>query len=340
MRHPFQDAIKIPWVLGSIAIYESTQPKNIQEFTKVSADVFSHMIDKDTRTIDVAGLLITLHCLWKFWAHGTQSFELTESLALALALTDPGDIEWALPYDAFWIGFGGAEFEKLTEDFVKDEDIVNIDEIDDLTYEDRGAGGWRGLDNALDKSVHVYGASGDVNGYTSKGCYVSRVTTEDGSFEVNVHAIDPAHGITSGIQLMVGESPNSPLGRLLKNLCLYLSTPEAETEAISKRAPKNQEMLAKAVKTINLSPARLESLAPWLAKKTKPSVTRVGGNNELGEATGSRANSLRGAHWVRGHWRKQWYGSEDARCQRPKWIRPHKRGGVPDEGIRTYEVQP
>jgi len=335
MTHPFQLAIKEPWVLASLATYETMEPSNMKEFTQVSAQMFGRLLDEGKSLTEVSNLLFTMDCLWKFWRGGAQCFELTESLALALSMTDPGDIEWNLPYDAFWIGFGGAKFEDLMTNFFDGHDeVVNIGDVSALTRE-----AIEGIDDS--KRVRVYNAEGMDTDYNSVGCYVSRIIDEDEThFEVNIHAIDPKYHITSGTQVMVGRDPTSPLGRLLKNLCLYLSTPEAKLKAISERQQKSREMLDKAVHTINTNPGRLEALGPWIAKKTKPSVTRVGGNNELGESTGSGGGGgVKSAHWVRGHWRQQWYGSAESRAQRPKWIRPHRRGGVPDEGLRTYEVQ-
>ena len=328
MTHPFQVAIREAWVVQAIATYEAAGPKTIEEFAHLNIDLFGPaLLDRSITTTDVSGMLIALHCLWKFWAHGAQSLELTESLALALAKTDPGDIEWELPYDGFWIGFGGAQFAKLTDEFVQaTDDIIHVDSVDALN---------EGFDET---SVRVYDQSGYVGDYDAPGCYVSKVESADGVFEVNIHAIDPSKGITSGVQLMTGKNPTSPLGRLLKNLCLYLSTPEAKIKPVHDRSAKNKERLADTLKKLPF-PSRFEGLAPWLAKKTKPSVTRVGGQNELGESTHAGGGGLKGAHWVRGHWRQQWYGSAEARAQRPKRIRPHRRGGNPEEGLRTYEVQ-
>jgi hypothetical protein len=56
---------------------------------------------------------------------------------------------------------------------------------------------------------------------------------------------------------------------------------------------------------------------------TTLSLRRALYDDETGEVTGVKITL---AHLVRGHWRRQWYPSQQT--HRAKWIRPHRRGGL------------
>lgn len=122
--------------------------------------------------------------------------------------------------------------------------------------------------------------------------------------------------------------------RIFASFCLWLSSPDSE---IGTHDPDQLTQFSSQLRKAqnSSSSARRERVL------RRATALRAYRSNDCEPSFGERsAESDRAEHWVRGHWRLQWYGSGASRTQIPKWVRPHRRcignGEIADE--RVYEA--